>query len=63
MDKEKPHEVYDVLDHLMIINWIEYMSHKAGAIGKENINFDGRPYIILPSGKKIKIIIKVEEIK
>ena len=56
-----PQDIYDVLDHLLILHWIEYMSHKVGAVGKENSNFDGREYIELPSGKKVRITIKVEE--
>ena len=42
--------------------WIQYSSFRC-KVGKEVINFDGREFIALPSGKKIKITIKVEEYK
>lgn len=51
----------DLLDHLELINWIQYSSYRAAMIGKEVINFDGREFIQLPSGKKVKLTIKVEE--
>ena len=56
-------ELYGVLDHIEIVNWIHYMSYSAAGIGKETINIEGREYLKLPSGKKVKIIIKVEEIE
>ena len=54
--------LHELLDHLSIINWINLMVHKTG-IGKETINIEGRPFVQLPSGKKIKITIKIEEVK
>ncbi len=50
----------DLLDHMQLVSWIGYMAHRAGRVGYENINFDGREFIVLPSGKKVRIIIKVE---
>ena len=49
-----------LLDHLEILNWIQYSSYRC-AIGKEIVNFDGRESIVLPSGKQVKITIRVEE--
>ena len=50
-----------LLDHLEIVNWIQYSSYKC-SIGKTIINFDNREFIKLPSGKKIRITIKIEEV-
>ena len=49
-----------LLDHLEILNWVQYSSYRC-AIGKEVVNFDDRDCIVLPSGKKVKITIRVEE--
>lgn len=51
----------NLLDHIELVNWIKYMSYSAAGIGKEVVNLDGREFIELPSGKKVKITIKVEE--
>jgi len=51
----------NLLDHVELVNWIKYMSYPAAKIGNTLVNFDGREFIKLPSGKKVKIIIKVEE--
>lgn len=50
-------------DHMHILSWINYMSHKAGEPNTENVNFDNRDAIVLPSGKKVRITIKVEELE
>lgn len=50
-----------LLDHLEIVNWIQYSSYRC-SIDKTVINFDGREFIELPSGKKIRIMIKIEEV-
>lgn len=52
-----------LLDHLELMNWIQYSSYRAASIGKETINFDNREFIKLPSGKKVRITIKVEAIE
>lgn len=52
----------DKLDHLELVNWIQYSSYKAGWFNRVVKNFDGREFIQLPSGRKVNIIIKVEEI-
>jgi len=51
----------ELLDHLEIVNWIQYSSYKC-SIGKTITNFDERKFIELPSGKKIRITIKIEDI-
>ena len=56
-------ELYGVLDHVELVNWLHYMSYSAAAINKETINIEGRPFLKLPSGKKIVITIKVEVYK
>ncbi len=56
-------ELNDLLDHMELVNWLNYCSYKAAKVGKTTINFDEREFIMLPSGKKVKITIKVEEIK
>jgi len=56
-------KLYGLLDHIELINWIQYSSYRAASIGKEIINFDNRDVIELPSGKKVRVIIKVEEIE
>jgi len=53
-------EINKYVDHMAILNWCAYMSHRV-AVGKSNVNFDGREYIQLPSGQKITITITVEE--
>ncbi|MHA1395707.1 MAG: hypothetical protein ACTSRZ_19575 [Promethearchaeota archaeon] len=50
----------EFLDHLAILSWINYMAHRCD-INQTNINFDGREYIRLPSGKKVIIKIIIEE--
>ena len=50
----------NLLDHLELINWIQYSSYRAANIGATTINFDGREFIQLPSGAKVKITIKIE---
>lgn len=50
------------MDHISIISWINLMAHRT-AIGKELVNIEGRPWVELPSGKKIVITIKIEEYK
>lgn len=52
--------LYEYLDHLAILSWMNLIAHKL-SIGNTNINYDGRDFINLPSGKKIKIITKIEE--
>ena len=56
------YSLHECLDHLMLLHWFELIAHKI-KINEVNINFDNREYIQLPSGKKIKITIKVEEYK
>jgi len=51
----------EYLDHLAILSWLSLISHKC-YVGRENVNFDGREFIQLPSGKKVKITIKIEEL-
>ena len=60
VDLEKKH-LYGFLDHVALLNWCSLMSHRV-AINKENVNFDGREFIKLPSGQKVKITIKVEPV-
>ena len=55
-----PYTLKEFLDHTAILNWVNLMAHKTG-IGKTNVNYDGRPFVELPSGRKIKITIKIEE--
>lgn len=50
------------LDHLSILSWMNLIAHHC-AVGKENKNFDGREYIVLPSGKKVVITVKIEVFK
>jgi len=49
-------------DHMALLSWINYSAHKC-SVGHSNVNFDNRPVIILPSGRRIKLIITVEEVK
>jgi hypothetical protein len=56
-------KLYGLLDHLELVNWIHLSSYHAAKIGKKIVNYDGREFIELPSGKKVKITIKVEEIE
>jgi len=51
----------DTLDHLELISWINYSSYRAANFNKTIVNFDGRQFIELPSGKKIILTIKVED--
>lgn len=53
-------ELYKLLDHQQLIHWIEFMAYKVAQVGYTNTNFDGRPFIVLPSGQKIVITIKIE---
>jgi len=53
-------EINKYVDHMAILNWCAYMSHRV-AVGKSNVNFDGRPFVVLPSKKKVVITITVEE--
>ena len=48
----------DLLDHLELINWIHKESYQVAGIGKE---VEITP--TLPSGKRVRITIKVEEYK
>lgn len=50
------------MDHISILSWINLMAHRT-AIGKELVNIENRPFVELPSGKKIVITIKIEEYK
>lgn len=61
MEKKEVKKLYKFLDHVSLLNWINYMAHRV-AINKENVNFDGREFIKLPSGQKVKITIKVEPV-
>ena len=49
----------ELLDHLELVNWIQYSSYRAANINTKTINFDGREFIELPSGKKVILKIKV----
>ena len=65
MDEKK---LLDLLDHMELINWIHFMSYWSAAVGRTMVNMiDGngnpRKYLVLPSGKKVVITIKVEEYK
>jgi hypothetical protein len=60
---ENIQKLMDLLDHMELVNWIQYMSYPAAKIGKTLCNLDGRAEIILPSGKRIKITIRVEELE
>lgn len=53
---------FSYLDHLSILNWINYMAHKCN-VGKKVKNLDERAYVVLPSGKKVVITIEIEEFK
>jgi hypothetical protein len=55
-----PYTLKEFLDHTAILSWINLSAHKTN-IGRTTVNYDGRNYIELPSGKKIKITIKIEE--
>ena len=50
-------------DHLETVNWIQYSSFGGGFLGRTTKNYDGREFIVLPSGKKIVITIIVETLK
>ncbi len=56
-------ELRNLLDHIELVNWIHYMSYHAAKVGTETTNLDGREFIQLPSGKKVKITIKIEDYK
>lgn len=49
-------------DHMAILSWVSLMSHHCN-INKEVVNIEGRPFVELPSGKKVVITIKIEEYK
>ena len=49
-----------LLDHFSILSWVNYMGHKCN-VGITNKNFDGRDFIVFPSGRKVVITIKIEE--
>ena len=49
-----------LLDHFSILSWINLMAHNC-TVGKEMINIEERPWVQLPSGKKVVITIKIEE--
>jgi hypothetical protein len=53
--------LHELLDHLSILSWVSLMSHKCG-IGRKIVNIEERPFVQLPSGRKVKITIKIEEI-
>lgn len=55
-------EVYKYLDHFALLSWVNYMAHRID-VGKPNTNFDDRPFIQLPSKRRVKITITVEEYK
>ena len=56
-------KIEDTLDHIEMVNWIHFMSYWAAGIGRTMQNIEGRPFLELPSGKKVVITIKVEEFK
>lgn len=60
MDNEK---LMALLDHMELVNWIKYMSYSAANVNTETVNLNYRDFLLLPSGIKVKITIKVEEIK
>jgi len=49
------------MDHMALLSWINYSAHKC-AVNKTVTNFDEREAIVLPSGRKIKLTITVEEL-
>lgn len=50
------------MDHMALLSWIGYSAHKC-AVNKTVVNFDEREAIVLPSGRRIKLTITVEELK
>lgn len=56
------YSLIEYLDHTSLLSWVSLMSHKI-AVGKPNVNFDNREFIQLPSGKKVRITINVEELE
>ena len=52
----------ETLDHFSILSWINLMAHTS-AVGKTTVNIEKRPYVVLPSGKKVVIKITIEEYK
>ena len=57
-----PYTLQGLLDHLSILSWINLMAHSCN-VGKEMVNIEERPWVQLPSGKKVVITIKIEEFK
>lgn len=52
----------DLLDHIVLLSWFQYIAHKAANVPGNSVNFDNRPFIQLPSGRKVRISMKVEDI-
>jgi len=52
----------DLLDHQVLLSWFEYMGHRAAKVPGKNVNFDEREFINLPSGRKVRITMLVEDI-
>ena len=56
-------QIENLADHHELIHWIHYMSYSAATVDKMTVNIEDRDFLKLPSGKKVRITIKVEEVK
>jgi len=55
-------KLVNTLDHMELVNWIHYMSYSAAKIGETTLDILGKGCVTLPSGQKVKIMIKVEQV-
>lgn len=57
-----PYSLRNLLDHLVLLSWFQLMGHSCANVPAKNVNLDNREFITLPSGRKVRITMIVEDI-